>query len=320
MGGLITRLLPNDPAGVHDAAQRLRGGALVAFGTETVYGLGADATNATAVAGIFAAKGRPHFNPLICHYPNAAAAFADVVPNEAARLLAARFWPGPLTMVLPRRPDTEVALLTSAGLDSLAVRVPAGVGDLLSAVGRPVAAPSANRSGHISPTCADDVLAELGGRIAAVLDTGPCAVGLESTVVDLCGPVPALLRPGGITREALEALLGPLAEPGEAIRAPGMLASHYAPDAPLRLNVTAPRADEAVLAFGRGAGQFQLSASGNLSEAAANLFTGLRALDALVRAGNLAGFAAMPIPEHGLGVAINDRLRRAAAPRGSGQS
>ena len=320
MGGLITRLLPNDPAGVHDAAQRLRGGALVAFGTETVYGLGADATNATAVAGIFAAKGRPHFNPLICHYPNAAAAFADVVPNEAARLLAARFWPGPLTMVLPRRPDTEVALLTSAGLDSLAVRVPAGVGDLLSAVGRPVAAPSANRSGHISPTCADDVLAELGGRIAAVLDTGPCAVGLESTVVDLCGPVPALLRPGGITREALEALLGPLAEPGEAIRAPGMLASHYAPDAPLRLNVTAPRADEAVLAFGRGAGQFQLSASGNLSEAAANLFTGLRALDALVRAGNLAGIAAMPIPEHGLGVAINDRLRRAAAPRGSGQS
>lgn len=320
MGGLITRLLPNDPAGVHDAAQRLRGGALVAFGTETVYGLGADATNATAVAGIFAAKGRPHFNPLICHYPNAAAAFADVVPNEAARLLAARFWPGPLTMVLPRRPDTEVALLTSAGLDSLAVRVPAGVGDLLSAVGRPVAAPSANRSGHISPTCADDVLAELGGRIAAVLDTGPCAVGLESTVVDLCGPVPALLRPGGITREALEALLGPLAEPGEAIRAPGMLASHYAPDAPLRLNVTAPRADEAVLAFGRGAGQFQLSASGNLSEAAANLFTGLRALDALVGAGNLAGIAAMPIPEHGLGVAINDRLRRAAAPRGSGQS
>ena len=320
MGGLITRLLPNDPAGVHDAAQRLRGGALVAFGTETVYGLGADATNATAVAGIFAAKGRPHFNPLICHYPNAAAAFADVVPNEAARLLAARFWPGPLTMVLPRRPDTEVALLTSAGLDSLAVRVPAGVGDLLSAVGRPVAAPSANRSGHISPTCADDVLAELGGRIAAVLDTGPCAVGLESTVVDLCGPVPALLRPGGITREALEALLGPLAEPGEAIRAPGMLASHYAPDAPLRLNVTAPLADEAVLAFGRGAGQFQLSASGNLSEAAANLFTGLRALDALVGAGNLAGIAAMPIPEHGLGVAINDRLRRAAAPRGSGQS
>lgn len=319
MGGLITRVLPNDAAGITTAAHLLRAGALVAFGTETVYGLGADATDAAAVAGIFAAKGRPHFNPLICHYPNADAAFADVVPNDAARLLAARFWPGPLTMVLPRRADSAVALLTCAGLDSLAVRVPAGARELLLAVGRPVAAPSANRSGHISPTCADDVLAELGGRIAAVLDTGPCAIGLESTVVDLCGPVLALLRPGGVTREALEAVLGPMAGPGEAIRAPGMLASHYAPDAPLRLNVTAPRADEAMLTFGPAVGQFQLSASGDLIEAAANLFTGLRALDALVRAGKLSGIAAMPIPERGLGVAINDRLRRAATPRGSEQ-
>ncbi len=313
MGGLITRIVADGA----EAAALLRAGALVAFGTETVYGLGADATNDAAVAGIFAAKGRPHFNPLICHYPDEAAAWGDVVPNDAARSLAARFWPGPLTMVLPRRADSRVALLASAGLDSLAVRVPVGVGGLLRAVGRPVAAPSANRSGHISPTRAEDVIAELDGRIAAVWDTGPCAVGVESTVVDLCGPVPTLLRPGGVTRDALEAVLGPLAEPGTAIRAPGMLASHYAPDAPLRLNVTIPRADEAVLAFGPTAGQFQLSASGDLTEAAANLFTGLRVLDGLVRAGGWSGIAAMPIPESGLGVAINDRLRRAAAPRGS---
>lgn len=317
MDGLITRVLPDDAGGMAEAAALLRSGALVAFGTETVYGLGADATNAEAVAGIFAAKGRPHFNPLICHYPNFESAFADVAPNDVAYRLAARFWPGPLTMVLPRQPNSAVALLASAGLDSLAIRVPAGVQNLLAAVGRPVAAPSANRSGHISPTCTDDVLAELGGRIAAVLDTGACVVGLESTVIDLCGPVPTLLRPGGITREALEAVLGPLAEPGEAIRAPGMLASHYAPDAPLRLNVTSPRANEAVLAFGPPGGQFQLSPSGDLTEAATRLFTGLRTLDALVRAGMFSGIAVIPIPERGLGVAINDRLRRAAAPRGS---
>ena len=319
MGGLITRRLRNDAAGLRDAAALLQSGALVAFGTETVYGLGGDATNADAVAGIFAAKGRPHFNPLICHYPNADAAFADVVANDGARRLAARFWPGPLTMVLPRRPASAVALLAGAGLDSLAVRVPAGVQDLLAAVGRPVAAPSANRSGHISPTSADDVFAELDGRIAAVLDSGPCAVGVESTIVDLYGPTPTLLRPGGITREDLEAEIGPLAEPGDAIRAPGMLASHYAPNAPLRLNASAVRRDEALLAFGPplpGATfVYQLSAAGDLTEAAANVFAGLRALDELVRSVGLAGIAAMVLPEHGLGVAINDRLRRAAAPR-----
>ena len=319
MGGLITRRLRNDAAGLRDAAALLQSGALVAFGTETVYGLGGDATNADAVAGIFAAKGRPHFNPLICHYPNADAAFADVVANDGARRLAARFWPGPLTMVLPRRPASAVALLAGAGLDSLAVRVPAGVQDLLAAVGRPVAAPSANRSGHISPTSADDVFAELDGRIAAVLDSGPCAVGVESTIVDLCGPTPTLLRPGGITREDLEAEIGPLSEPGDAIRAPGMLASHYAPNAPLRLNASAVRRDEALLAFGPplpGATfVYQLSAAGDLTEAAANVFAGLRALDELVRSVGLAGIAAMVLPEHGLGVAINDRLRRAAAPR-----
>lgn len=319
MGGLITRRLRNDAAGLRDAAALLQSGALVAFGTETVYGLGGDATNADAVARIFTAKGRPHFNPLICHYPNADAAFADVVANDGARRLAARFWPGPLTMVLPRRPASAVALLAGAGLDSLAVRVPAGVQDLLAAVGRPVAAPSANRSGHISPTSADDVFAELDGRIAAVLDSGPCAVGVESTIVDLCGPTPALLRPGGITREDLEAEIGPLSEPGDAIRAPGMLASHYAPNAPLRLNASAVRRDEALLAFGPplpGATfVYQLSAAGDLTEAAANVFAGLRALDELVRSVGLAGIAAMVLPEHGLGVAINDRLRRAAAPR-----
>ncbi len=319
MGGLITCRLRNDAAGLRDAAALLRSGALVAFGTETVYGLGGDATNAEAVARIFAAKGRPHFNPLICHYPNADAAFADVVANDGARRLAARFWPGPLTMVLPRRPASAVALLTGAGLDSLAVRVPAGVQDLLTAVGRPVAAPSANRSGHISPTSADDVFAELDGRIAAVLDSGRCAVGVESTIVDLCGLTPTLLRPGGIPREDLEAEIGHLAEPGEAIRAPGMLASHYAPDAPLRLNASAVRRDEALLAFGPplpGATLvYQLSAAADLIEAAANVFAGLRALDDLVRSVGLAGIAAMVLPEHGLGVAINDRLRRAAAPR-----
>ncbi len=316
---MITRRLPSDAAGIAEAAALLRAGALVAFGTETVYGLGGDATNADAVAGIFAAKGRPHFNPLICHYPNATAAFVDVIANDAARRLAARFWPGPLTLVLPRRADSAVALLTGAGLDSLAVRVPEGMQDLLTAVGRPVAAPSANRSGHISPTSADDVLAELGGRIAAVLDSGPCAVGVESTVVDLCGPTPALLRPGGITREALEAEIGLLAEPGDAIRAPGMLASHYAPDATLRLNANTVRRDEALLAFGSPLSGatfvYQLSAAGDLTEAAANVFAGLRALDELVRTVGLAGIAAMPIPETGLGAAINDRLRRAATPQ-----
>ena len=317
---MVARRLAADPAGIAEAAALLRDGALVAFGTETVYGLGADATNADAVARIFAAKGRPHFNPLICHYPNAEAAFVDVVPNDAARILAAACWPGPLTLVLPRRPTTKVALLTGAGLDSLAVRVPANptARALLAAVGRPIAAPSANRSGHVSPTSAADVQTELGGRIAAILDSGPCQVGVESTVLDLCGP-PALLRPGGVTAETLTALLGPLGTANTAIRAPGMLESHYAPDAKLRLNASAAAPDEALLAFGPvppGTGaHFQLSAGRNLTEAAANLFAGLRALDALVRQQKLAGIAAMPIPQADLGAAINDRLRRAAAPR-----
>ena len=319
----VTELLLDDEAGRVRAAALLRGGALVAFGTETVYGLGGDATDARAVAGIFVAKGRPRFNPLICHYPDAAAAFADVEANEAARVLAAAFWPGALTMVLPRRPACPVALLAGAGLDTLAVRVPAHAGAqaLLRAVGRPVAGPSANRSGQVSPTTALHVMHELGGRIAAVLDSGPCPVGVESTVLDVSGARPVLLRPGGVTREAIEAVVGevlvgaPIAE--GAMRSPGMLASHYAPGLKVRLGAVSVAADEGLLAFGAplaGAGVvFQLSAAGDLAEAAANLFAGLRWLDA--NGAGLSGIAVMPVPMEGLGLAINDRLARAAAPR-----
>ena len=311
--------LPASAEGIARAAELLRAGGLVAFGTETVYGLGADATNAEAVARVFAAKGRPRFNPLICHYPDAAAAFVDVIPTESARTLAAAFWPGPLTLILERREPGRVALLTGAGLPSLAVRVPAHpvARALLAAVGRPVAAPSANRSGRVSPTSAADVLAELDGRIDAVLDSGPAAVGVESTVLDLTGPIPVLLRPGGVTVEALEARLGPVARgvavaAADAVRAPGQLAAHYAPTLPVRLRATAVAADEALLAFGvplAGAGAvFNLSARGDLTEAAARLFAGLRALDG----SGLARIAAMPVPHEGLGLAINDRLERAA--------
>ncbi len=319
----MTELLADDAAGRARAAALLRAGELVGFGTETVYGLGADATNARAVAGIFAAKGRPHFNPLICHYPDAAAAFADVEDNAAARALAAAFWPGPLTMVLKRREGCPVALLTGAGLETLGVRVPgnANARALLWAVGRPVAAPSANRSGAVSPTTAGHVLEGLGGRITAVLDSGPCPVGVESTVVDLSGGRAVLLRPGGVSREALEAVVGAV-EMGVpilgALRSPGMLASHYAPGLKVRLGAREVRGNEALLAFGAplaGAGLvFQLSAVGDLAEAAANLFAGLRWLDS--HGEGLSGIAVMVVPEEGLGLAINDRLARAAAPRG----
>jgi L-threonylcarbamoyladenylate synthase len=330
----MTDTLPDDQAGIARAAALLRAGALVAFGTETVYGLGADATNARAVAEVFAAKGRPHFNPLICHYPDADAAFAQVAANAPARRLAAALWPGPLSLVLPRRADCPVALLAGAGLQTLAVRVPAHATALalLRAVGRPVAAPSANRSGQVSPTTARHVLDGLAGRIAAVLDSGPCQVGVESTVLDLSGAQPFLLRPGGATVEAIEALIGPVkrgiphavAEAARTPRSPGLQVSHYAPDAPVRLNANAARADEALLAFGpppQGAGAlFQLSAARDLTEAAANLFIGLHQLDAEATHLGLAGIAVMPIPEQGLGLAINDRLRRAAAPRGKARA
>ena len=321
----MTEILHDDAAGIAIAAQLLRDGDLVAFGTETVYGLGADATNATAVAGIFSAKRRPRFNPLICHYDSADAAFQDVIADDRAMVLAAALWPGPLTLVLPRRPDCRIALLTGAGLDTQAVRVPAheSARALLRAVGRPVAAPSANLSGQVSPTTAAHVLTGLRGRIAAVLDSGPCAVGVESTVLDLSLAGTMLLRPGGATVEAIEALIGPIARgaiPGVAPRSPGLLASHYAPSLPVRLNAVDVSSDEALLAFGPAlphAGTvYQLSASADPIEAAARLFEGLRWLDAEgVRLG-LRGIAAMPIPLGGLGLAIADRLDRAAAPRG----
>jgi L-threonylcarbamoyladenylate synthase len=319
----MTELLPTTADGIARAAALLREGRLVAFGTETVYGLGGDATNAEAVAGIFAAKRRPEFNPLICHYPSPAAAFEDVLPNPTARSLAAAFWPGPLTLVLPRRAGCRVALITGAGLDTLAVRVP-GHSDaiaLLSAVHRPVAAPSANRSGAVSPTTAAHVLDGLRGRISAVLDSGPCTVGVESTVLDLSGARPVLLRHGGVTLEAIEALIGPLGHgvPGGAMRSPGQLASHYAPVLPVRLNAVSDGGDEVLLAFGplreTNGVVWQLSETADVVEAAARLFDGLRWLDAEGQRRGLRGIAAMPIPEAGLGRAINDRLRRAAAPR-----
>ncbi len=326
----MTERLVGDGSGVDRAAHLIRAGALVAFGTETVYGLGADATSGAAVASVFDAKGRPHFNPLICHYPEAGAAFQHVVASDVAVALAAAFWPGPLTLVLPRANTCPVALLAGAGLDTLAVRVPAhpAAQALLRAVQRPVAAPSANRSGQVSPTTAAHVLAELDGRIAAVLDSGPCTVGLESTVLDLAAGRPFLLRPGGVPLEDIEALIGPvgrgitpsMAEAPRTLRSPGLMVSHYAPRLPLRLDAVTAEANEALLAFGPppdGAGaMFQLSASGDVLEAAAHLFAGLRWLDAEGARLGLAGIAAMPMPSAGLGLAINDRLQRAAAPRG----
>jgi L-threonylcarbamoyladenylate synthase len=323
----MTQILPADKQGLAQAAAMLRAGELVAFGTETVYGLGGDATNAQAVAAIFHAKGRPRFNPLICHYASAECAFGDVVADERARRVAAAFWPGPLTLVLRRRAECPVALLTGAGLDTLAVRVPlhAAAAALLRAVERPVAAPSANISGQVSPTSAGHVMDGLAGRIAAVLDSGNCAVGVESTVLDLSGVEPVLLRPGGVTVEALEACLGPIRRGGAdhaggALLAPGMMASHYAPALPVRLDAVTVGDDEAVLAFGPppagGICRFQLSVVGDTIEAAARLFEGLRWLDAEGARVGASGIAAMAVPEAGLGLAINDRLRRAAAPRG----
>jgi len=316
------RIADASPDAIAEAAELLRAGELVGFPTETVYGLGGDATSELAVARIFAAKRRPHFNPLISHLPDRQSADGLAVFDERAEALASRFWPGALTLVLPRTADCPVARLASAGLDSVALRVPDHpvAQALLRAVGRPVAGPSANPSGRLSPTSARDVAEGLGDAVAMILDGGPCRVGLESTVVGLVGPTALLLRPGGITREAIEAVIGPievLAE-GEATPAsPGRLLSHYAPDLPVRLDATAVAADEALLAFGpdapAGAAVTRnLSPSGDLMQAAANLFRMLRELD---RPG-LRGIAVMPVPRHGLGAAINDRLRRAAAPRG----
>ena len=330
MRRIATQRLEADAAGIARAAALLRDGRLVAFGTETVYGLGADAGQPQAVAAVFAAKRRPPHNPLIAHLADAEAAFREVRRTPLARLLADAFWPGPLTLVLERRHDARVCAAVSAGSSTLAIRVPSGsvARALLRAVERPVAAPSANPSGRVSPTEAAHVLEGLAGRIDAVLDCGPCSVGLESTVLDLSRDEAVLLRPGGVPTEAIEALLAahgapPLrrhdsSEPAMPA-SPGMLASHYAPDLPVRLDAAGAEAGEALLAFGpapAGAALlWNLSDAGDLAQAASRLFAGLRWLDAEAARRGLTGIAVMPIPAHGLGLAIRDRLRRAAAPR-----
>jgi L-threonylcarbamoyladenylate synthase len=313
---------------IDEAARLIREGELVAFPTETVYGLGGDATNEHAVAKIFEAKGRPQFNPLISHVLDAGEARRLVQWSDIADKLAARFWPGPLTLVLPRAKNSPIALLATAGLDTVAIRAPAHpmAQALIRAAGRPIAGPSANRSGAVSPTRAEHVAESLGDRVRLILDGGPCEVGLESTVLDLTTAMPTLLRPGGATREAIEEVIGPVAlshavpSGNAAHKSPGQLASHYAPARPVRLNATSVTADEGLLAFGprppAGANQvLNLSVSGDLTEAAANLFAHLRALDQPANA----RIAVMPIPQTGLGLAINDRLRRAAADDGSGR-
>jgi len=305
------------------AAKALRDGKLVSFPTETVYGLGGDATNDRAVAAIYAAKGRPTFNPLIVHVGNLTAAARHAEVSPAAELLARHFWPGALTLVLPRRAECRLSLLVSAGLDSVALRVPAhpAAQALLLMSGLPLAGPSANPSGRVSPTRAEHVVEGLGDKIAMILDGGPCSIGLESTVLSLLETTPRILRPGGVTVEQLSAVLGvdieisPIEADATDLRGPGQLASHYAPSLPVRLNATEPLPGEALLAFGpnppKAEHMLNLSVGGNMEEAAANLFAMLRELD---RPG-LKGIAVMPIPEIGLGLAINDRLRRAAAPR-----
>ena len=315
MTDLSTEHLAETEADLDRAAELLCAGALVAFPTETVYGLGGDAGNDRAVARIFEAKGRPSFNPLIVHLASREAVKRLVHWSDAAEAVADAFWPGPLTLVLPLREGAPVSRLVTAGLDTLAVRLPANAvaRSLLARVDRPIAGPSANPSGRISPTRADHVLDGLNGRIEAVLDAGRCGVGLESTIFGLAGR-PTLLRPGGVTAEQLGAVLGqPVIErkDTESISAPGQMRSHYAPGALVRLNATEWQEGETRLGFGDVPCDLNLSESGDLVEAAANLFEYLQRLDA----GGAETIAISPIPHLGLGIAINDRLSRAAAPR-----
>ncbi len=302
---------------ISEAARILRDGGLVAFPTETVYGLGADAINDHAVARVFAAKSRPEINPLISHLATADEAFSYGSFSNTAMKLARTFWPGPLTIVVERSENCAISRLCSAGLDSVALRIPDHpvALALLKEVGRPIAAPSANRSGRISPTTAEHVRRSLGSAVDMIVDGGPCAVGLESTVVQFEGNAVRLLRPGGLPRQEIEQVLGHSLEatkPGKALHSPGLLESHYAPHAPLRLNAAEPEADESYIGFGKHAfGQHSLSRTGDLIEAAANLFKLLHEVDAQ----HPDRIAVAPIPSHGLGEAINDRLRRAAAPR-----
>jgi len=315
----MTRRLDADAAGIAEAAAVLGKGGLVAFPTETVYGLGALATDADAIARVFRAKGRPAHNPLILHVAETDLARRFAVFDQRAERLAAAFWPGPLTLVLPLIPGAGIARAATAGLDTVAVRVPRHptARRLLEAVGGPVAAPSANRSGQVSPTTADHVLADLDGRIDLVLDAGPVAVGIESTVLDLTRAKARILRPGSITRAAIEVIIGPLDanDPGagEPLRSPGLLARHYAPQTPLRLDATSVDKNEALLAFGpvplAGAGwTLNLSPTGDLDEAAHNLYAMLRALDEK----GARRIAVMRLPKTGLGEALADRLQRAA--------
>lgn len=326
----MTLILEATAENIKKAADRLKSGGLVALPTETVYGLGADATNDLAVAAIFAAKGRPTFNPVIVHFRNKNEAEAAVVFNEKAELLATVFWPGPLTLILPRRTETKVSLLCSAGLPTLAVRCPAHpvAQQLIKELGNPIAAPSANKSGSLSPTTPQHVLQSLGENAGIILAGGKAAVGLESTVVDMTGDVPVLLRPGAVTLEELQQYIGEVKVELEAIgnnpKSPGQLLKHYAPKTGLRLKAVDVKQGEGLLAFGSikfmgiqgggsakdlpAAARLNLSEQGDLNEAAAHLFSMLHQLDA----GGFSTIAVMHIPETGLGMAINDRLRRAA--------
>ena len=302
-------IVAGDDAGIAQAVAALAGGGIVALPTETVYGLAADATDSAAVELIYAAKGRPGFNPLIVHVAGLAAAERLVVVGDVARALAMRFWPGPLTLVLPVRPGNGIAPAVTAGLPTLAIRVPAHplMAAVLRDLGRPLAAPSANASGRISPTTAAHVAASLGDAVPLIVDGGPTAGGLESTIVGIDGDRVTLLRPGGVPAERL----GVNGVAGDGVVAPGQLASHYAPRQPVRLDATDRRPHEFLIGFGAVAGDITLSASGDLSEAAATLFAALHT----AQASGAYGIAVAPIPATGVGVAINDRLRRAAADR-----
>ena len=306
-------VIPADDAAVTAATDLLRGGQIVAIPTETVYGLAADANNADAVAHIYAAKGRPDFNPLIVHVPDKAAAEKLAVFDALAERLAAAFWPGPMTLVLPLRPDAPVTKAVTAGLPTIAIRCPAHpvMQAVLAKSRLNLAAPSANKSGGISPTRAAHVLASLGGAVPMILDAGPCAAGLESTIVAVREEGWQILRPGPVTADAIAGVAGspPIVATDAKIEAPGQLASHYAPSKPLRLNAKAAMAGEYLIGFGQIAGDDTLSASGDLAQAAAHLFDALHNADA----SDCASIAVSPIPHEGIGTAINDRLARAAA-------
>ncbi|WOC15355.1 L-threonylcarbamoyladenylate synthase [Pseudochrobactrum sp. MP213Fo] len=319
----MAQIISTEPSALQIAAQHLKNGSLVALPTETVYGLAADAGNGSAVAGIFSAKGRPHFNPLIAHMASLEMAERYVQFDTLSRKLAEKFWPGPLTLVLPLREGAAIHPLVTAGLTTLAVRMPCGpVREIIAMLDSPLAAPSANSSGRISATSAQAVQDDLGDKVELIVDGGACVVGLESTIVKIEGEKAYLLRPGGLAAEDIEAFIGqPLLRLDQraAIQAPGMLASHYAPNAAMRLNSEEVREGEALLAFGfdranhaeRAVMVLNLSPSGDLHEAAVHLFDYMKQLDAA----GAATIAVEPVPHHGLGEAINDRLSRAAAPR-----